>query len=118
MMSLTLSVLLQVSVMGAAPQGAANDYAQAYQQAADNGQPIVVLVGADWCPACVTMKSSVIPEMRRRGSLNKVAFATVNTDRQSGLANRLMTGGGIPQLIMFYRGENGWKRVQAWGGFR
>jgi hypothetical protein len=57
----------------------------------------------------------VIPEIRRRGSLNKVAFATVNTDHQSQLAHQLMTGGGIPQLILFYQGEEGWKRLQVNG---
>ena len=115
MTNLTLSILLQVSVLGASPQSKADEYAQAYQQASAKGQPIMVLVGADWCPACVTMKSAVIPEIRRRGSLGKVAFATVNTDHQSQLANKLMTGGGIPQLIIFYQGENGWKRLQVNG---
>jgi thioredoxin-like negative regulator of GroEL len=115
MTNLTLSLLLQVSILGAGPQAKAEDYAHAYKAASTNGQPIMVLVGADWCPACVTMKSAVIPEIRRRGSLEKVAFATVNTDRQSTLANQLMTGGGIPQLIMFYKGENGWKRMQING---
>lgn len=115
MTNLTLSLLLQVSILGAGPQTKGDDYANAYKEAAASGQPIMVLVGADWCPACVTMKSAVIPEIRRRGSLEKVAFATVNTDRQSTLANQLMTGGGIPQLIMFYKGENGWKKVQVNG---
>ena len=115
MTNLTLSLLLQVSILGAGPQTKAEDYAHAYKEASTNGQPIVVLVGADWCPACVTMKSAVIPEIRRRGSLGKVAFATVNTDHQSNLASQLMTGGAIPQLIMFYKGENGWKKVQVNG---
>ena len=115
MTNLTLSILLQVSILGAGPQAKANEYAQAYEKAAANGQPIMVLVGADWCPACVTMKSAVIPEIRRRGSLGKVAFATVNTDNQSQLANQLMTGGGIPQLIMFYKSDKGWKRTQVIG---
>jgi thioredoxin-like negative regulator of GroEL len=115
MTNLTLSLLLQVSILGAGPQSKADEYAQAYNQAAANGQPMMVLVGADWCPACITMKTSVIPEIRRRGSLGKVAFAMVNTDRQSQLANQLMTGSGIPQLIMYYPVGNGWKRIQVNG---
>jgi len=115
MTSLTLSVLLQASILAASPQSKADEYSQAYDQASATGQPMMVLVGADWCPACVTMKSSVIPEIRRRGVLSKVAFATVNTDRQSRLANQLMTGGGIPQLILYYQADDGWKRIQVNG---
>ena len=115
MTSLTLGVLLQASILAASPQAKTDEYSQAYLQASATGQPMMVLVGADWCPACVTMKSSVIPEIRRRGSLGKVAFAQVNTDRQSILANQLMTGGGIPQLILYYQAADGWKRIQVNG---
>jgi len=113
MTSITLTVLLQASVLAASPQG--DQYSQAFQQSAQTGQPLMVLVGADWCPACVTMKSSVMPEVRRRGILRKVAFALVNSDRQNRLAGQLMSGEGIPQLIMYYHTTDGWKRTQVNG---
>ena len=76
MISLTLSILLQTAAVSA---GAA-DYATAFQQATESGKPLVVLVGADWCPGCQQMKHTSIPEVERRGVLNKVAYAFVSAD--------------------------------------
>jgi len=111
MMQLTLSILLQSAVMTAG----ARDYATAYHQAVETGRPLVVLLGADWCPGCQQMKSAAIPEVERKGGLNKVAFAQVNTDQQRELAGRLMQGNSIPQLIMYYKTEAGWHRRQLTG---
>ena len=113
MSSLALSLVLQMAVVSAAPETVTYD--DAYRQSGETGQPLIVLVGADWCPACQTMKSSVIPQVSRRGILRKVVFAQINTDRQSGLANRLMSGGSIPQLVMYYKTPAGWKRTQLTG---
>lgn len=115
MTSLTFSIVLQAAVAAATPQIAPTQYAQAYHQSAETGQPLVVLVGADWCPGCQTMKNTVVPQLRRRGLLAGVAFAHVNTDRQSALARRLMSGGSIPQLLMYYRTPDGWQRRQLTG---
>lgn len=106
MMSLTLSAVLQVSVLSTG----ANTYAEAHKVHHETGRPMVILVGAEWCPACVQMKNSVIPQVARRGLLKKVAFATVNADHQNSLAQKLMQGSSIPQLIMYRKTNNGWKR--------
>jgi thioredoxin-like negative regulator of GroEL len=47
--------------------------------------------------------------------LGKVSFAVVNTDRQSSIARKLMRGGSIPQLIVFHKTDDGWKRRQMTG---
>jgi thioredoxin-like negative regulator of GroEL len=92
-------------------------YDQAYAQSQSGGQPLVVLVGAQWCPACVSMKHNVIPRMHRGGQLAGVNYAEVDADAESELAGRLMRGGAIPQLIVFSRGANGqWQRRQITGG--
>jgi thiol-disulfide isomerase/thioredoxin len=92
-------------------------YEQAYAQSQTSGQPLVVLVGAQWCPACVSMKHGVIPRMHRGGQLNGVNYAEVDADSESELAGRLMRGGAIPQLIVFSRGPSGqWQRHQITGG--
>jgi thioredoxin-like negative regulator of GroEL len=111
MIQLTLNVLLQAAAVTAG----GHDYAAAYKQATENGQPLVVLVGADWCPGCQTMKNSSMPEVERKGGLNNVAFAHVNTDQQSKLAGQLMRGGSIPQLVVFYKADGNWKREQLTG---
>jgi thioredoxin-like negative regulator of GroEL len=109
--STLVSALLQVSILTTG----ANNYDQAYKMTNSTGRPLVVLVGADWCQGCQTMKQSVIPQLERRGSLSSVAFATVNTDYQEKLAHSLMRGGSIPQLIMFVKTDDGWQRKQMVG---
>ncbi|HVW38848.1 MAG TPA: thioredoxin family protein [Pirellulales bacterium] len=106
MTSFALSAALQLSLLSAG----ANTYAEAHKDHSETGRPMVILVGAEWCPACVQMKNTVLPQVARRGVLQKVAFATVNADNQRSLAQKLMKGGSIPQLIMYRRSGNGWKR--------
>ncbi|HVA51791.1 MAG TPA: thioredoxin family protein [Pirellulales bacterium] len=106
MMSVTLSAVLQVSLLATG----ANEYAAAHRVHQDTGRPMVLLVGAEWCPACAQMKNSVLPRVARRGLLRKVAFAHVNTDRDSRVARSVMQGGTIPQLIMYRKTNNGWRK--------
>jgi thioredoxin-like negative regulator of GroEL len=90
-------------------------YADAHKVATETGKPLVVLVGADWCPGCRTMKNSAIPQVQQRGGLNKVSFAMVNTDHEHALAQQLMSGGSIPQLIMYRKTADGWQRTSLVG---
>lgn len=106
MMSVAFSAVLQVSLLTTG----ANTYAEAHRQHVDTGRPIVLLVGAEWCPACVQMKNNIMPRVARRGSLGKVAYAQVNTDREGRVAKAVMNGGTIPQLIMYRKTSTGWKR--------
>lgn len=111
MISLALNLLLQATAVTAT----ARDYATAYQQTTESGRPLVVLIGADWCPGCRQMKQTAIPQVERAGGLEKVAFAYVNTDQQGDLAGKLMRGGSIPQLVMYQKTATGWKRQQLTG---
>ena len=112
MSTFALAALLNFSLL----TGGSATYADAYQQATTgDGRPLVVLVGADWCPACQQMKQTIVPQLQQRGSLDKVAFATVNTDRDSAIASQLMEGGTIPQLVMFVKTDKGWTRRQLTG---
>jgi thiol-disulfide isomerase/thioredoxin len=110
--STVLSIVLQASI---AATGATNTYPAAYQRTTETGRPLVVLVGADWCPACVQMKNNVIPQLEKQGGLEKVNFCAINTDKDQELAKKLMRGGSIPQLIMFRRTRRGWVRKQLNG---
>lgn len=111
MTTLSLHAVLQVSIL----LTGAETYAEAHRVTTETGQPMVVLVGADWCPACQRMEKSVLPQLRRRGVLGKVAFAIVNLDRQRTLGRQLTGGGPIPQLVMYRRTNNGWKRRKLIG---
>ena len=113
MLGMTLATCIQVSLVATAATGAS--YKDAYQEAKETGKPLVILVGADWCPGCQTMKQSVMPALKQSGELSQVSFATVNTDQDSELAGKLMQGGSIPQLIVYKQTENGWQREQVTG---
>ncbi len=121
MTSLTLATILQASILAATAGGtsgspAAEDYASARAKTEKTGKPIVILVGADWCPACVEMKKNVMPKVRKHGILKQVAYATVNLDRQGKLGKQLTGGGPIPQMIMYRKTRKGWLRRCLIGG--
>lgn len=111
MTTLTATLMLQVSILAAPPQS----YADAHKAAMESGEPLLVLAGANWCPGCVTMKTSVVPELQRRGSLKGVQFAQVDIDRQRGTARELSSAGVIPQLILFRKAEDGWRKWEVTG---
>ena len=104
-------MLLQTWI--AAPSPAT--YNEAYRIATEENRPMLVLVGAEWCPACVSMKRSTMPRMAQSGKLDEVVFTIVDTDRESKLASQLMRGSSIPQLILFWEAEDGWHRTQLTG---
>lgn len=106
MTSVAFAAVLQAAVLSTGAQS----YADAHQENVDTGRPLVVLVGAEWCPACRQMKNNIMPEVARRGLLKKVAFAEVNTDEERTLSRKLMSGGGIPQLVMYRKTSEGWER--------
>jgi thiol-disulfide isomerase/thioredoxin len=116
--SLALSTLMQISLLatGANNNITANTYADAYKATQDNGKPMVILVGAEWCPACQSMKTSVLPEVAAHGGLKNVAFACVNTDQQRDLAGKLLEGNLIPQLVKYEKTADGWKIKRLVGG--
>lgn len=111
MTGLAFLVVLQAGVLGVEGQS----YAEAYKQAQTNGQPLVVLVGTEWCQGCKVMKQGVIPNLFRRGKLRDVQFSTVNADDHPTLARRLLRGESIPQLIVFTKTPDGWRREQLIG---
>ena len=112
MTSLSLVAVMQAALFATD----AENYADAHRKTTKTGRPMVVLVGADWCPACKTMEKKVIPQVKRRGVLRRVAFAIVNLDRERRLGRQLTRGGPIPQLIMYRRTGSGWKRRTLIGG--
>ena len=111
MISLTCTAILHAALLST---GGAT-YTEAHQLNLQTGRPLVVLVGADWCPHCRVMKQSTLPQVAQRGLLGKVAFAEVNSDREGTLARQLMEGGPIPQLIMYHKTADGWQRSSLVG---
>ncbi len=115
MIGVALTTCLQLSLAVVSANATQASYGNAYREAERTGKPLVILVGADWCPGCNTMKHSVIPALKESGDLAKVSFATVNTDSERELASKLMQGGSIPQLIVYQKTDSGWQREQVTG---
>jgi thioredoxin-like negative regulator of GroEL len=111
MTTISLAIALQTAIFATTT----NSYAEARAKTSETGKPLVVLVGADWCPACQQMKNTALPQVAKRGALGKVAFAVVNTDHDRELAHQLMRGGSIPQLVMYRETPTGWKRESLVG---
>lgn len=84
------------------------DYTLAYRQSIQEDKPLMVVVGADWCPACTQLKNSTIRSMEQSGDLKDVRLAVVDRDRDPELARRLMKGENrIPQIIVFSKDSAG-----------
>ncbi len=119
MSSMLCATVVQVALALSGADGATLDaqtYAEAYRATTENGKPMIVMVSTDWCPPCQTMKKTILPRVRERGLLKKVAFAMVNPDRDGELAKKLIGGGPIPQLVMFRKTADGWKQRKLVGG--
>jgi thiol-disulfide isomerase/thioredoxin len=110
MTGLALSLALAASMVGEV-----KSYASAYASAQESGKPMLVLIGAEWCPGCRTMKSQVMPRMSAAGKLKNVEFAVVDTDREDALSDKLLRGNLIPQLVLITKTPDGWQRQYLTG---
>lgn len=85
-----------------------DSYKDAYQRAAQERLPLVVFVGAKWCPACRKMEKSVIPNLPNSPILRKAVFARLDYDQDTKLAQAVTGGGALPQVVIFPpQGSNG-----------
>jgi hypothetical protein len=62
------------------------------------------------------MEKQTLPEMRERGLLKRVVFALVDVDEDRDVGQSLVSGGPIPQLILFRRTREGWTNHRLIGG--
>ena len=106
MTSLTLTIVLQTAVLG----GSNEEYMAAYARSVETGRPLVVLLGAEWCPGCRVMKGKVMPEVAKTGGLAGVEYVYVDIDQQQELGSRLSQASAIPQLICYVPTPEGWRR--------
>jgi thioredoxin-like negative regulator of GroEL len=91
-------------------------YQAALKDAQSQQRPLLVLVGATWCPGCQTMKQTVLPSLQRDGGMREITYTTVDADSDRDVAGQLMRGSAIPQLIVFSKMPDGkWHREQITG---
>ncbi len=95
--------------------GTEANYNSAYAAARESGLPLVVLVGADENPDFQAMRDTVMPQLQSSGSLEKVAYASVSTDREAAVAQKMISKQALPQLVMYYQTAAGWQRKELSG---
>ena len=113
MFSLLLAVALSTLP---ADQQLQKSYSKAYTESLAEKKPLLVVVGAPWCPACQVLKESTLKPMAKTGELDDVSFVVINRDENPALAAKLTQGEKpIPQINLYTRGENGWQRRKLRG---
>lgn len=92
-------------------------YADAYSESVQEHKPLMVVVGAPWCPACNVLKESTITPMAETGELTDVSIAVIDKDSDPELVEKLTEGNKmLPQIIVFSQDNNGaWKRHKLLG---
>ena len=112
MSGLASILILHQAILAADPVS----YQVALKDAQAQRRPLLVLVGATWCPGCQTMKQTVLPRLERDGGMKAVSYVTVDADADRDVASQLMRGSAIPQLIVFAKAPDGkWHREQITG---
>lgn len=93
------------------------DYQKAYKESVAEDKPLMVVVGAPWCPACNVLKDSTLAPMAKSGELDAVSLVMINRDEDPELAQQLTKGERkIPQIIVFTKEQEGqWKRRRLTG---
>ncbi len=111
MTGLAVSIVLQTAMLATGAQ----PYSEAYDALIKEGKPMLVVVGADWCPACQTMKQGTLAKMERQGKLEGVSYVALNSDHHPELASRIGRGAMIPQIILYEKTSEGFRRRQLTG---
>ena len=112
-----VSLFLAVVLAGVtSEQQLQQNYADAYAQSVSQQKPLMVVVGAPWCPACNVLKDTTIRSMAQTGELDGVSLAVINRDEDPELAKQLTEGEKmLPQIIVYTQNKSGWKRRKLLG---
>lgn len=111
MVHVALAILLAVT----AGENNAPDYDTALAASQKENKPLVILIGAPWCASCQVMKRETIQPMMETGKLDEVIVTFVDKDQQPELAQQLMKGETLPQIVVFAKQPGGWKRFSLTG---
>ncbi len=64
-----VSLMLAVVLGSVTTTPIKTDYAEAYRESVAKDKPLMVVVGADWCPACNILKQTTIEPLAQTGEL-------------------------------------------------
>lgn len=103
-----------LAVTGTGKEGSLN-YEEAFAKAEKEKKPLLILVGARWCASCQVMKRDTIEPMKESGDLKEVVVALIDKDERPELAEQLMRGETLPQVVVFSQSTGAWKRFSLTG---
>lgn len=90
-------------------------YEDALKKSQKEEKPLLILVGAPWCSSCQIMKRDTIVPMQKSGDLDNVVVTHVDKDKRPELAEQLMKGQTLPQVVLFSKRSGKWKRFSLTG---
>ncbi len=103
-------LLITVALIGGNGNNEPTDYRTAYKRAQTGDKPMLVLVTAEWCAPCKTMKATTLPALQSRDAFRGFHYATVDLGKEEQLARKLIGKRGVPQLIVFEKKNERWQR--------
>lgn len=111
MVHVALALLMTVTGSNAKPLS----YEEAFAKADKEKKPLLILVGARWCASCQIMKKETVEPMKENGALKQVVVTYVDKDERPELAEQLMKGETLPQVIVYSKTTGSWKRFSLTG---
>lgn len=78
-------------------------YAEAHAASLADGKPLLVAIGAGWCPGCKA-DEAILAKLDKSG----VHYAHIDVDAQPVLARKFMVGNSIPQTVLYRRVRERW----------
>lgn len=91
------------------------NYEQAFEKATKEKKPLMVFIGARWCASCQIMKRDTIGPMQESGDLKDLVVVYIDKDERPELAEQLMKGETLPQVVLFNKEKENWKRFSLTG---
>ncbi|MCR9294096.1 MAG: thioredoxin family protein [bacterium] len=109
-----VALAFMMAVVGTS-EGNSLEYEAAFAKAQREQKPLLILVGARWCASCQIMKKETIQPMKQSGALDDVVVTFVDKDDRPELAEKLMKGQTLPQIVVFTKNTGNWKRFSLTG---
>ena len=109
-----VALALLMAVTGASKDSSLN-YEDAFAKAEKENKPLLILVGARWCASCQVMKRDTIEPMKEAGDLKDVVITVIDKDERPELAEQLMRGETLPQVVLYSKNSGNWKKLSLTG---
>lgn len=91
------------------------DYRKAYRQAINDGKPLLVVVGADWCAPCKLYKNEL--KALEPAEMECVVAVYMDHDADPALAKMLSDSTSLPTTVLFVKQDGVYRKLIANGFF-